>query len=53
MHACCTFPPLWVYRSRPMYDLDKIPGPWKEAVPLLGNILMLLRPDFHRVTLQL
>ncbi|KXZ56708.1 hypothetical protein GPECTOR_1g638 [Gonium pectorale] len=38
--------------SRPKYDLDKIPGPWREALPLLGNVLPLLRPDFHRVVLQ-
>ncbi|GLC46900.1 hypothetical protein PLESTB_001281900 [Pleodorina starrii] len=33
-------------------DLDRIPGPWTRAVPLLGNIPQLLRPDFHRVLLR-
>lgn len=29
-----------------------IPGPWRHALPLLGNLLEVLRPDFHRVLLQ-
>jgi len=33
-------------------DLDRIPGPWKRAVPILGNVPECLRPDFHRVCLQ-
>ncbi|KAG2443022.1 hypothetical protein HYH02_009438 [Chlamydomonas schloesseri] len=36
----------------PRYDLDAIPGPWPHALPLLGNILSVLRPDFHRVLLR-
>lgn len=40
---------LWlVRRLRPKYDLDKIPGPWKHAYPIVGNILEALTPDFHR-----
>jgi cytochrome P450 len=30
-------------------DLDKIPGPWRQALPIVGNVLPCLRPDFHRV----
>uniref|UniRef100_A0A383VEH9 Cytochrome P450 n=1 Tax=Tetradesmus obliquus TaxID=3088 RepID=A0A383VEH9_TETOB len=33
------------------YDLDRIPGPWRHAWPVLGNMLECLRPDFHRVLL--
>jgi cytochrome P450 len=33
------------------HDLDKIPGPWRRAVPVLGNVPECLRPDFHRVCL--
>jgi len=36
----------------PAYDLDKIPGPWTKALPLVGNMLDCLRPDFHRVLLE-
>lgn len=36
----------------PRYDLDSIPGPWPHALPLLGNMLSVLRPDFHRVLLR-
>lgn len=38
--------------ARPRHDLDLIPGPWRSALPLLGNILEVLTPDFHRKTLQ-
>ncbi|KAF6266201.1 cytochrome P450 [Scenedesmus sp. NREL 46B-D3] len=34
------------------YDLDKVPGPWRKALPLVGNVLSCLRPDFHRVLLK-
>lgn len=34
--------------KRSEYDLDKIPGPWKHAKPVVGNILEALTPDFHR-----
>jgi cytochrome P450 len=34
------------------YDLDRIPGPWKHAWPVVGNLLECLRPDFHRVLLS-
>ncbi len=37
---------------RTSYDLDRIPGPWTHAVPVLGNLLQVLRPDFHRVCLR-
>ncbi|KIZ01997.1 putative cytochrome P450 [Monoraphidium neglectum] len=30
------------------HDLDKVPGPWKKAWPLVGNAPSLLKPDFHR-----
>jgi hypothetical protein len=33
------------------YDLDRIPGPWQQAWPIIGNLLDCLRPDFHRVLL--
>jgi hypothetical protein len=32
--------------------MDKIPGPWKKAYPVVGNILECLRPDFHKVLLN-
>jgi hypothetical protein len=35
-------------RRQNKFDLDKVPGPWKKANPLLGNCLSLLSPDFHR-----
>lgn len=34
------------------HDLDAMPGPWRRAVPVLGNVPECLRPDFHRVCLQ-
>lgn len=37
---------------KPKYDLDKIPGPWHHAKPVVGNILECLRPDFHRKLLD-
>ncbi|KAF8057861.1 CYP97C1 [Scenedesmus sp. PABB004] len=43
---------LFSLRRTPTYDLDKIPGPWKKALPLVGNVLDCLRPDFHRVLLE-
>eukprot|EP00879_Flechtneria_rotunda_P001530 GHRR01001687.1.p1 GENE.GHRR01001687.1~~GHRR01001687.1.p1 ORF type:complete len:154 (-),score=13.75 GHRR01001687.1:315-776(-) len=39
-------------RRRSRFDLDSIPGPWQQAVPVLGNVLECLRPDFHRVILK-
>lgn len=33
---------------KPTYDLDKMDGAWKKATPLLGNVLELLTPNFHR-----
>lgn len=35
----------------PTYDLNRIPGPWRTAKPVVGNVLECLRPDFHRVVL--
>jgi len=32
--------------------MDKIPGPWGRAYPVVGNLLECLRPDFHKVLLQ-
>lgn len=32
--------------------LSSMLGPWRSGAPLLGNILSLVRPDFHRVLLQ-
>ena len=32
--------------------MDKIPGPWRRAYPVVGNILDCLRPDFHKVLLK-
>jgi hypothetical protein len=29
-----------------------VPGPWTKALPLVGNVLDCLRPDFHRVLLK-
>ena len=34
------------------YDLDKLPGPWKRAYPVVGNLLDCLTPDFHRKLLD-
>lgn len=34
------------------YDLDKIPGPWKQGLPILGNLLSLLSPDHHKTLLK-
>ncbi|GMH38538.1 hypothetical protein BSKO_06422 [Bryopsis sp. KO-2023] len=34
------------------YDLDRIPGPWKHGMPVLGNVLEILTPSFHRVMLK-
>ena len=47
---CCS-----IYRCRlgprrrhKSQDMDHLPGPWKQALPLLGNVLSLLRLDVHR-----
>jgi hypothetical protein len=32
--------------------MEKIPGPWKKAWPVVGNLLECLRPDFHKVLLK-
>ncbi|KAF6250399.1 cytochrome P450 [Scenedesmus sp. NREL 46B-D3] len=37
---------------KPKYDLDKMDGAWKKASPVLGNVLELLTPNFHRKFLQ-
>ncbi|KIY96472.1 hypothetical protein MNEG_11492 [Monoraphidium neglectum] len=37
---------------RPRHDMDAIPGPWKSAYPVVGNVLECLRPDFHKVLLK-
>ncbi|WIA32107.1 hypothetical protein OEZ86_002958 [Tetradesmus obliquus] len=37
---------------KPQYDLDKMDGAWKRANPVLGNVLELLTPNFHRKFLQ-
>ncbi|GBF91428.1 cytochrome P450 [Raphidocelis subcapitata] len=39
-------------RSANKYDLDKVPGPWREGYPVVGNCLSLLSPDFHRQFLR-
>ncbi|KAG1667985.1 hypothetical protein FOA52_000629 [Chlamydomonas sp. UWO 241] len=39
-------------RLRPPHDLDAMSGPWREAWPILGNIMSLFRHDFHRVLLE-
>jgi hypothetical protein len=44
--------PACVARRRPSYDLNQMPGPWRAAKPVVGNILECLRPDFHRVLLK-
>jgi hypothetical protein len=31
---------------------SQIPGPWRHAKPIVGNILECLRPDFHRKVLE-
>lgn len=41
--ACC---------RKPKYDLDTMEGAWKRATPLLGNVLELLTPNFHRKVRQ-
>lgn len=28
---------------RQLYDLDKIPGPWQQSFPVVGNVLECLR----------
>ena len=43
---------LWCSCRRQLYDLDKIPGPWKQSFPIVGNVLECLRPDFHHVILD-
>lgn len=43
---------LAVLKRRSRFDLDVIPGPWRHAPPLVGNVLECLRPDFHRVLLS-
>eukprot|EP00878_Enallax_costatus_P001345 GHUV01001492.1.p1 GENE.GHUV01001492.1~~GHUV01001492.1.p1 ORF type:complete len:559 (+),score=128.36 GHUV01001492.1:1110-2786(+) len=44
---------VYLYINRkPKFDLDKIPGPWRNAKPVVGNILECLRPDFHRKLLD-
>lgn len=39
------------HRAR-LYDLDKVPGPWQQSLPVVGNVLECLRPDFHHVILD-
>ncbi|KIY97876.1 hypothetical protein MNEG_10087 [Monoraphidium neglectum] len=39
----------WALNRRATYDLDRVPGPWRRALPVVGNVLDCLRPDFHRV----
>lgn len=34
---------------RSNYDLDRIPGPWRSALPVVGNVLSCLKPDFHHM----
>jgi hypothetical protein len=43
---CCAV--LCAVCRKPKYDLDKMDGPYKRALPLLGNVLELLTPNFHR-----
>lgn len=33
---------------KPKYDLDQMEGAWKKSLPVLGNVLELLTPNFHR-----
>lgn len=52
-HAVPAAPPPRPHPNRPSRgDLDSLPGPWRSALPLFGNILTLIRPDFHKVLLQ-
>ncbi|KAI8477013.1 MAG: cytochrome P450 [Monoraphidium minutum] len=37
---------------RAAHDMDAIPGPWRKALPVVGNLLDCLRPDFHKVLLK-
>lgn len=30
------------------YDLDKMPGPWRHGLPILGNVVEIVVPNFHR-----
>lgn len=32
--------------------MESIPGPWRAAYPVVGNLLECLRPDFHKVLLK-
>lgn len=32
--------------------MDKIPGPWKKGLPLIGNVLDVLHPGFHRTVVK-
>jgi cytochrome P450 len=44
----------WLFlslRKKARYDMDKMPGPWKNGLPWLGNLFDLVTPDFHRVFL--
>lgn len=42
---------LCLYREH-KYDMDKIPGPWRNGWPLLGNLGELLTYDHHLKLLE-
>jgi hypothetical protein len=52
LHAALTLAAAAAAARGNKYDLDKVPGPWTKALPLVGNVLDCLRPDFHRVLLK-
>ncbi|KAI8464712.1 MAG: cytochrome P450 [Monoraphidium minutum] len=37
---------------KPVGDMETIPGPWRSALPVVGNLIECLRPDFHKVLLK-
>lgn len=44
--------PLRRRRSAARLDMDLIPGPWRKGSLLLGNMMDLMRADFHRTVLD-
>jgi len=41
----------WLTRESRL-DMDKVPGPWRKAWPVVGNLLDLITPDHHRQLLS-
>lgn len=37
----------WLMREDRL-DMDKVPGPWRKALPVVGNLLDLITPNHHR-----